>query len=252
MLKIGVSSCFMYPDPDRKVFGPKTLSYLENDMARYLTKSGVMPILIPDVADHLLKEIVKEMDGFVFQGGTDLAPASYGEQPIGQWLGDPKRDAYELRLMELAFRTNKPIFGICRGMQLMNVYFGGTLYQDTKTQRPEVLVHRDAAQYDQIFHEVRFVKGKLLDKIYPGIQNPQVNSVHHQSIKDLGKQLEITAESTFDGVIEAISYTKAPEGWISGVQWHPEFSHTLSEKVIDPMPLYDHFIASVSSLKSEL
>ena len=252
MLKIGISACFLYPDPQRSVFGPKTLSYLENDMARYLTKEGVIPVLIPDVDDELLHPLVEEMDGFIFQGGTDMAPESYGEKPIenGRWKGDLVRDKYELKLMGLAMESDKPILGICRGMQVMNVYFGGTLYQDTKTQRPEVLVHRDADQYDTVSHEITFTEKKILSKIYKNAQSTRVNSVHHQSIKNLGKNLEVLAESPEDGVIEAIGYTKAPDGWVMGVQWHPEFSHTLGSQVINADKLYLYFLEHVKSLKS--
>lgn len=253
MLKIGVSSCFMYPDANRSVFGPKTLSYIENEMAVYLSRSGVMPILIPDLSDELVKEWVHEMDGFVFQGGTDMSPQSYSEEPIegGKWKGDPVRDKYELKLMDLAMKSDKPILGICRGLQLMNVYFGGSLYQDTKTQRPEVMVHRDASTYDHLSHEVKFVEGKILDRIYREDTSNRVNSIHHQSIKSLGANLEVLAESVEDGVIEAIGYVKAPEGWVMGVQWHPEFSQTLASEVINADRLYDCFLGQVRLLKSE-
>jgi putative glutamine amidotransferase len=254
MIKIGVSACFMYPDPNRSVFGPKTLSYIENEMASYLTRQGVLPILIPNVSHDLLKEYVEMADGFVFQGGTDVAPQNYGEEPIedGRWKGDARRDEYELFLMDLAVKSGKPILGICRGMQLMNVYFGGSLYQDTKTQRPETQIHRDAAKYDQLSHEVIFSSGKILSKIYHQETSLRVNSVHHQSVKVLGQNLEILAESAVDGVIEAIGYTKAPEGWVMGVQWHPEFSHTLGNAVISADRLYDCFLGQVRLLKSEI
>lgn len=251
MLKIGISACFMYPDPQRVVFGPKTLSYIENDMARYVSPKGVLPVLIPDLPDDLLDELVEEMDGFVFQGGTDLAPESYGEPPIGPWKGDALRDTYELKLFQKAMETDKPILGICRGMQLMNVYFGGTLYQDTSTQCENVLAHRNAETYDRVSHKIEFSEGKILSKIYNGCTDCYVNSIHHQSVKTLGKHLEVLAESPEDGIIEAIGYTKAPEGMIMGVQWHPEFSHTLGKKVIDADKLYHHFIEQVKALKSE-
>ncbi|MEO9477626.1 MAG: gamma-glutamyl-gamma-aminobutyrate hydrolase family protein [Cyclobacteriaceae bacterium] len=251
MLKIGVSACFVYPDSERPVFGPKTLAYMEQDMAQYLTRVGVVPILIPNLEDALLKEFIDNMDGFVFQGGTDLSPASYGEEPIGRWMGDPQRDEYELRLMAMAMKTGKPILGICRGMQLMNVYFGGSLYQDTSTQREGAITHRNADLYDALSHEIRFTSGKILEKIYQGSASSRVNSVHHQSIKSLGPNLEILAECPEDNVIEAIGYTKAPAGWIMGVQWHPEFYERLKEEIVDSSKLYDCFLGQVKLLKSE-
>lgn len=251
MLKIGISACFMYPDQERPVFGPKTLTYLENDMARYLTKIGVLPVLIPDIEDSLLHPLIDEMDGFVFQGGTDLAPEAYNEKPIGRWKGDPIRDKYELKLFDLALASKKPILAICRGMQLMNVYFGGTLYQDTDTQLEEVLTHRDADAYDFLYHDIQFTADKILEKIYKDDPNHRINSVHHQSVKALGKGLEILAESPNDGIIEAIGYTKAPAGWVMGVQWHPEFSDTLKDTVINADTLYEFFLSQVRSLKSD-
>ena len=92
MIKLAVSSCLMHPDITRTTFGPKQLDYLENDMARYLASSDVMPVLMPDLDDDILTCYMDEMDGLVLQGGADLAPETYGEEPIGRWLGDRKRD----------------------------------------------------------------------------------------------------------------------------------------------------------------
>ena len=241
MIKIGISACFEYPNPDRAVFGPKTLSYVENDMARYLARKGILPVMIPDVEEEIQHHILDEMDGIVLQGGSDIAPQTYGEEPIGLWKGDPYRDFYEMDILDYAMENEKPVLGICRGFQLMNVYFGGTLFQDTTTQKTEVKEHRSAEQYDSVKHEIFFEKGKVLDRIYANEKHPHVNSVHHQSVKQLGKNLEIYATSD-DGLIEAFGYTKAPEGKVMGVQWHPEFTHTLGDELIDADLLYDAFL----------
>jgi len=244
MIKIGISACFMYPDKNRTVFGPKSLSYVENDMANYITKKGVLPVLIPDVSDELLTDILNELDGFVFQGGLDIAPETYAESPIGSWKGDAYRDAYELKILDYAVKNSKPVFGICRGFQLMNVYFGGTLYQDIQTQKPELNSHRSAEKYDTIKHKVEFVGGTYLSKIYAGVNDPYVNTVHHQAVKVLGNDLDVFAYSD-DGLVEAFGYNKEPDGKIMGVQWHPEFSATLKDKVIDADVLYSTFLKQV-------
>lgn len=247
MIKIGVSSCFLYPDMDRVVFGPKTLVYLENDMSQYLSRPGVMPILIPDYKGDRMKEFLDEMDGFVFQGGADLAPESYGEEPIGRWKGDKYRDEYELALMDYAVKSGKPVFGICRGFQVMNAYFGGTLYQDLETQRPDTIKHRDAIVYDRVNHEVVLTQGELLDKMYAGVEAPRVNSVHHQGVKDLGKDLKVLATSKDDGIIEAFTWTGAPDGKVMAVQWHPEYFHTIKDQLIDAHKVYDHFLSFIET-----
>lgn len=234
----------MYPDMGRNVFGPKSLNYLENDMARYVTRKGILPVLIPDVDDEHLGDILSGMDGFVFQGGSDMAPETYGENPIGKWNGDPHRDQYELRILDFAITNSVPVFGICRGFQLMNVYFGGTLYQDIETQRPGADKHRSAQLYDTIKHSINFTEGSFLDKLYDNVEDPYVNTVHHQAIKTLGKDLEVYAVSK-DGLIEAFGYAREPEGKVFGVQWHPEFSHTLKGELIDADLLYDTFLEHV-------
>ncbi len=244
MIKLGISACFMYPDSQRPVFSRKSLSYLENDMARYVTKKGILPVLIPDVEQDYFSDILDQMDAFIFQGGNDLAPETYGERPIGPWKGDAYRDAYELRILEYAIKRSKPVLGICRGLQLMNVYFGGTLFQDTTTQNPKAIDHRSAERYDTLKHAVHFEKGKFLERLYGDTVDPYVNTVHHQSIKDLGKDLEILARAP-DGTIEAFGYIKEPEGKVMAVQWHPEFSPTLGNEVIDADILLEAFLEHV-------
>lgn len=248
MIYIGVSSCFMYPDPTRTVFGHKTLAYLEQDMARYLSRKGVMPILIPDLPESELNQFLGEMDGFCFQGGADIAPGSYKEGPIenGRWPGDPYRDQYELKLMDYAFKNHKPILAICRGFQLANVYFGGSLYQDLKTVTNTPMEHRNAELYDRIHHSVVCTKDSLLKEIY-GQDELAVNTVHHQGVKTLGKDLVVDARCPEDNLVEAFHYKNLQSHYVVGVQWHPEFSHTLKDKLIDPAPLYDHFLKEVKN-----
>ena len=246
MLKIGVSACFMYPDLERTVFGAKSLSYVENDMMRYVTRKGILPVMIPDVDEGLFQDVLAEMAGFVLQGGADLSPKTYGEEPIGRWKGDAYRDQYELRILDYAIKNSKPVLGICRGFQLMNAYFGGTLYQDLNTQRPELKAHRSAELYDTIKHPIQIAEGTFLEKLYLSETELNVNTVHHQAVKDVGSDLEVYAYSG-DGLVEAFGYTKEPEGKVMGVQWHPEFSPTLGDQVIDENKLFEAFLKHVRS-----
>lgn len=241
MIKIGLSACFFYPDKERTVFGPKSLSYMENDMARWIGKKGVLPVLLPDLEGELLTDIIDQMDGIILQGGSDIAPAQYGEDPIGKWRGDAYRDQYELKILDYAIRKEKPILGICRGFQLMNVYFGGSLYQDIPSQKPGAGAHRSAELYDTINHPINFVPGTLLGNLYGHISNPKVNTVHHQAVKQLGQDLEVYAHSD-DGFIEAFGYTKAAPGKVMGVQWHPEFSATQAGELLDEELIFNVFL----------
>lgn len=244
MLYIGVSSCLFHPDPSRATFGPKTLCYLENDMARYVAREGVIPVLIPDLSSADIKRMAKQLHGLILQGGVDLAPQTYGETPIleGRWKGDSIRDEYELAVMQAFMEEGKPVFGICRGFQLMNAYFGGTLYQDIATQRPESVRHRDADEYDHVHHGITWVDGSYMHQLHEQETSAKVNSVHHQGVKHLGSGLLAQGHCSEDGIIEAFIHSDHEPGKVMGVQWHPEFSHTLGDRIISPEPLINAFI----------
>lgn len=246
MLKIGISAAFEHPNDSRAVFAPKTLAYVEGEMLEYITQQGILPVMIPNVKEERLNEIVDALDAFIFQGGADMAPASYGEEAIipGKWKGDIYRDRYELRLFDLALKSGKPIFGICRGMQVMNVYFGGSLYQDISTQNKAAIEHRNAEKYDALGHEVEFTPNSFLHKLYPQVDAPKVNSVHHQAIKELGAGLEVVGVSPDDGIIEAITLSSSP-GRVFAVQWHPEFAQSPEGEFISGSPLFSWFTQQI-------
>lgn len=240
---------FFYPDPSRVVFGHKSLTYMENDMAKYIASTEVMPVLLPDVEDRILNNILAEMDGFVLSGGTDMAPSSYKEEGIEnyKWPGDPIRDAYELKVLDFAYTNHKPVFGICRGLQVINVYFEGSLYQDITTQTGSPEKHRCPDEYDKRHHTVDVVGGSLISKLYENAKTLRVNSVHHQAVKALGKNLVVNATSCVDGLVEACTHSERDN--IFAVQWHPEFSHTLGDLICSPTPLLNHFLQLVRKKK---
>ena len=136
---------------------------------------------------------------------------SYGETPLHEdWCGDRVRDRYEMELIRAFVAARKPVFGICRGLQLLNVAYGGTLLQDIPTQRPEALDHRVAGRYEHHHHAVEFVPGTRLASLFPGVKRATTNSIHHQGIKDLAPGFVVEARCPEDGMIEACLLYTSP------------------------------------------
>ena len=219
-------------------------------MSDYLLRNGCMVMMIPFLPARGVKSqsFARELDGLVLQGGADVSPSSYNEKPIRQeWEGDLGRDLYECDLIKAFFYENKPILGICRGMQILNVCFGGSLYQDINYSKPEAFVHRDANLYERNNHRIQIVAGSRLSKLYGGKKQAVVNSVHHQAVKDLAKGFLTEANSYDDGIIEAIYLAqKSPEDpYCYGVQWHPEFQAGSQHGFLDPDILLRDFLDAV-------
>lgn len=245
-LRIGVSAAFFHADPQRPLFKGKTLAYIEQDLAHWLMVEGALPYLIPAPHPSLAVDVsvyARDLDGLVLQGGVDVAPGSYGEEPLRpEWSGDRIRDAYELALLHVFIEHKKPILGVCRGAQLLNVAMGGTLYQDITTQMTGARVHRDWEVYERNVHELTIEPGGHLSALYPDVKRARVCSVHHQGVKDLGRDLDIEARSADDGVIEAIRRRGQP--WVFGVQWHPEWHPMNDASLLDGGPLLRSFLTA--------
>jgi putative glutamine amidotransferase len=156
------------------------------------------------------------------------------------WSGDEVRDQYEIELFHEFVTQGKPVFGICRGHQVINVALGGTLYQDIATQCPGMGAHRDETRYDQCYHEMRILPKTWLARIYPQVDVTRVNTIHHQALKELGEGLVVEARSEPDGIVEAIRWEG--HSFVVGVQWHPEFMDPRDPQLIDSRPLLRAFL----------
>lgn len=253
-LRIGVSACIMHADPTRSVFKGKTLLYAEESMLTWVMSAGAIPILLPRaVAPLTARDLVELVDGLVLQGGVDMSPLHYGEEPLRpEWAGDAARDRYEIELIHLCLQADKPVLGVCRGAQVLNVALGGSLYQDIATQHEAGHVHRNWDIYDQHGHEVTVEPGTALARWYNCSSTgarARTNSVHHQGVKELGRDLVVEARSVPDGIVEAVRYEGRVNGhapFAYGVQWHPEFmQEDRGPGVLDSETLMGAFLAEV-------
>lgn len=187
-----------------------------------------------------LADYPQYLDGLILQGGADLCAQSYGEETLRpEWQGDRIRDAYEMELLHEFMEAGRPVLGICRGAQLINVAMGGTLYQDIATQVENACVHVHD-DYDLFSHTVEWSATSGLARLYPGITSGGVVSIHHQAIKTLGRGLKVEACCPEDGIIEAIRLEGKP--YVLGLQWHPEFRPPGSEHLLDCTPILDEFL----------
>lgn len=229
-LRIGISPRFLHSVPAELGFKGKKLQYLETSIAHWLMSMHALVFMLPSIeGGGLLRrgnirsaDYVYALDGLLLQGGADVSPVTYGEQPLrAVWNGDRIRDMYEIDLLQEFVAAGKPVLGICRGLQLINVAFGGTLYQDIAEQRSGALDHVHADAFDQHFHDISFVAGSAMARLYPALGSARVNSIHHQAVKTLGSDCSAEALSVPDEIIEAIRW-QGPS-YVVGVQWHPEF-----------------------------
>ena len=185
-----------------------------------IKKSGGIPIILPIVNEvELLDRYLDILQGIILTGGEDASPLLYGEEPIREV--DTicfQRDNMEIEIIKRAYEKSIPIFGICRGIQMINIALGGTIYQDIYRQIPNSLGHIAGSSIEGGYHTIEIVKDSIMYEIF-NKERIQVNSQHHQSVRDLGKNLKINSYS-LDGIVEGIESTD--DRFILGVQFHPE------------------------------
>ncbi len=208
---------------------------------RAILAAGGIPVILPlEASEEDLKRLVTELDGFLFTGGPDPHPFLFGEEThAGCGDASVKRDRMELTLLKLVMEQQKPIMGICRGIQIINVGLGGTIYQDipSQTERAFPIAHRQPFPHRVPSHTVQITPGSLLERICRGeSETPdggdapgsgrtsplilRVNSTHHQAVRDAAPGLSVCAYAP-DGIIEGAVMEGYP--YLVAVQWHPEY-----------------------------
>lgn len=193
---------------------------IEDAYARAVAKAGGIPVLIPSLPESpgLLRETVSRIDGLLLPGSRDMDPRYYNEEPHPKLRPmSAERTETELIVLKESCERTIPVLGICGGMQLLNVFFGGSLYQDISSFLPDAVPHEKGA-----VHDILIENGTLLHRV-SGSSEFDVKSYHHQAVKDIGAGLRVSATAP-DGIVEGIEATKPV--YIVGVQWHPEREHS--------------------------
>ena len=196
--------------------------YTPTSYPKAVIQAGGTPVFLNFTRDdEMIEQYAAMVDGVLFSGGDDVDPASYDEEQI--WgCGDicPLRDDFEIKLLKVLVEKypEKPVLGICRGAQVLNVAMGGTLYQDLRSQVEGCIRHQQQQSSHYASHKAMMTEGSKLHAIY-GSTEVMVNSFHHQAVKDVGEGLVVTARAS-DGVVEGLEKPDHP--YFIAVQWHPE------------------------------
>jgi putative glutamine amidotransferase len=204
------------------------INYLPAGYVRGVQQAGGLPILLPVSSKDDAKSYVTQIDKLVLTGGQNVNPKFYNEERLfDESLMLTPRDEFELALIHEAIRQEKPIFAVCRGLQLLNVALGGTLHQDLSKRDIEPVKHmQDPTPREIPTHSVTIKEDSLISQVYGNETN--VNSFHFQAIKDVAKELVVTAISE-DGIVEAVESLDEKNRWV-GLQWHPDFYFEEFEK----------------------
>lgn len=212
--------------------------------------AAAIPLIVPFQSEkENLRHLAEVADGLLLPGGDDVHPKHYGAEAIHENSGpfSHERDDMEIALAEFFIACGKPVFGICRGAQVLNITLGGTLYQDIGSELSTFVRHEydmsvsKIERYTQDTHEVYFVKDTLLESFF-GCEKIITNSLHHQAVKEVAPSLRVSALGE-DGVIEAVESKNMQENWILGVQWHPE---TMIKAHLEQTVLFEKFVEAAA------
>lgn len=222
-------------------------SLVTQDYSEALSLAGAIPLIFPYLEsrsndDQYIKEVLDEVDGVIISGGSDIDPALYDCYPQKK-LGNitPERDLWELKILEMALRMEKPILGICRGFQLINIYYGGSLKVDVCGNNNESKIPHMALMVPKYYktHKLEIKDNTRLAKVFD-TDEIAVNSYHHQAVDKVGEELTVSAVAP-DGYVEAIEDCDYP--YLVGVQWHPEM---MAEHDPVQLKLFEDFVEFIN------
>lgn len=211
---------------------------------------GVPWIMSGTLSPEIISECVRRSDGVLLTGGDDIQPHLYTSK-ISRKIkktvsaADPARDLSEILVIQEVFRQRKPLMGICRGVQILNVAMGGTLIIDIPSQKPNAINHTRTDLKDRIVHEIQVDRDSLLAQIFKA-PSVGVNSTHHQAVDHVAKPFRVTAKSV-DGIIEALELNRSDEHWLPfflAVQFHPE---RLIDRHPEFLAMFQSFVEACAS-----
>lgn len=212
-----------------RIFPGYERAYVNNDYVQSILLAGAVPVILPVSTDEdVIKAQLKAVDGILLTGGEDVNPLLFGEEPrkfIGETMDE--RDTFDSILIKNALEQKKPILGICRGSQILNVVCGGTLYQDCSLSENQYVGHIQGCKTSQASHSIDIEEESYLYEIFG--DRALVNSYHHMSIKDVAEGFKIIAKAK-DGIIEGIQ--KNDGSFALGVQWHPEMMAASNDNML--------------------
>lgn len=211
-------------------------SYVNEDYINAVEKAGGIPLVLPVTEDKdIVRAQVDSCDGIILTGGQDVNPLLYNEDPY-KHLGrvNLKVDKYHFEIAKLVIEEDKPTLGICRGLQILNIVQGGTLYQDLSQMEGDIMKHFQEGERYELSHKIDIKAGSILAELWG--EKILINSYHHQCIKDVGEGIEVIANAS-DGAIEAIELKG--KKFIVGVQWHPEM---MSVEYSEMAAIFDELI----------